>query len=113
MTEDEIKNEIEKVQKQLQELKEQLNKKSLSDPDAQKKIAAAAKDYRAALNGAGLNDISNAFGEVAAIGKYAIRGIFLTNNFKERKWEWCVFLDQSTNSEVLVRIDKSDESFID
>lgn len=112
MKRNEIEKEIEKVQKQLQELKEKL-KKSLSDPDTQKKIADSAEDYRAALNAAGMNDISSAFGEVAVVGKYRNRGIFLTNKFKDRKWEWYVFTDQTTNSEVLVRVDKSDESFID
>jgi hypothetical protein len=113
MNKDEIKKEIEKVQKQLQELQEKLNKKSFSDPDAQNKIYAVAAIYRAALAAAGLNDISEAFGEVAVIGKYKDRGIFLTNDFKDRDWVWCVVSDDDTNSEVLVRIDKANGKIID
>lgn len=113
MNKDEIKKEIEKVQKQLHELQEKLNAKSLSDPDAQDKIYAAAAIFRAALNAAGLNDISAAFGEVAVVGKYADRGIFLTNNFAGRDWEWIIMLDNDTNSEVLVRIDKASGKIID
>lgn len=113
MNKDEIKKEIEKVQKQLHELQEKLNAKSLSDLDAQRNISAAAKDYRAALAAAGLNDISEAFGQVAVTGNYKYRGIFLANDFDDRDWEWVVMLDDDTNSEVLVRIDKASGKIID
>lgn len=113
MKRDEIEKEIEKVQKQLQELKEKLNAKNLSDPAAQKKINAAAMTYRVALADAGMNDISLGFGEVAAVGKYRGRGIFLTNKFADRNWQWYVLTDQTTNSEVLVRVDKAYRNIID
>lgn len=113
MNKDEIKKEIEKVQKQLQELQEKLNAKSLSDPDAQNKIYAGAAIYRAALNAAGLNDISHAFGQVVTVGEFKHRGIFLTNDYASRDWKWVVKHDRDTNSEVLVRVQDLTHTIID
>ena len=113
MNKEDIKREIEKVQKQLQYLKEQLAAKSLSDPIAREKINDASEDYRKALFNAGLTDIGYAFGAVAAIGKYKDRGIFLTNSYNSRSWAWAVKYDVKSNSEMLVRVDKLTDEVID
>lgn len=114
MNKDEIQKEIEKVQKQLQELKEKLaNVKSLSDPVAREKIDDVADDYQEALRNAGLNDISYAFGQIVAAGEYKNRAIFLTNNYGCRYWKWVVRYDRDTNSEVLERVHKLTYAIID
>lgn len=116
MKRDEIQKEIEKVQKQLQELKEKLDAaplSRLSDASARARIDAASVSYRDALAAAGLGGVSSALGEVVASGKFLDRGIFLTHQARQREWKWEVRLDDDINSEVLLRVDKKTGKIID
>jgi len=115
MNKKEIQQEIESVRLKLQTLEKKLaNGNNFSDEQARRNINNIAKTYRNALVQSGeLKDIGLVFGEVVEVGEYKHRGLFLTNNFDKRDWEWWVLLDSDTNSEVLVRVDKVTGNVID
>jgi hypothetical protein len=115
MDKKEIQQEIEKVRLQLQTLEKKLvNGNNFGDEQVRHIIDDKAILYRNALvQSGGWKDIGLAFGEVVEIGEYKHRGLFLTNKFDKRDWEWWVLVDKNTNSEVLVRIDKEKGHVID
>lgn len=115
MDKKEIQQEIEKVRLQLQTLEKKLaSGNNFGDEQARCNINNIAKTYRNALVQSGeWKDIGPEFGQVAEIGEYKHRGLFLTNKYGDRNWEWWVLLDSSTNSEVLVRVDKETGHVID
>ena len=115
MDKKEIQQEIEKVRLQLQTLEKKLaNGNNFGDLQVRHNINKTAETYRNALvQSGGWKDIGLAFGEVVEIGEYKHRGLFLTNKFDKRDWEWWVLIDSDTNSEVLVRVDKEKGHVID
>jgi len=115
MDKKEIQQEIEKVRLQLQTLEKKLAKgNNFGDLQVRHNINKAAQTYRNTLAVKGeIKDIGDAFGEVVEIGEYKHRGLFLTNEYDDRDWEWWVLIDSSTNAEVLVRVDKEKGHVID
>lgn len=119
MKREEIKEEIEKVREQLEALEKQLELQQLKKTSDlgyicnRIAIDNAAENYREALINAGLDDISNAFGEVTAVGDLSYQSIFLTNEFAKRTWRWEVRVSEYADSEVLVRVDKATHEPID
>jgi hypothetical protein len=115
MNKKEIQQEIESLRLKLRTLEKKLaTGNNFGDEKVRRDINTVAKTYRDTLAIKGeLIEIGDAFGEVIEIGEYKHRGLFLSNNFNERGWEWIVFLDSSTNSEVLVRVDKKTGNIID
>lgn len=115
MSKKEIQQQIEKLRSQMQELEKMLARSSnFADEQVRIDIAAPAIAYRNTLiQKGGLKDIGESFGEVVEVGVLKHRGIFLTDNFQERDWEWLVDVDMDTNTEVLVRVDKVTGELID
>jgi len=115
MDKKEIQQEIEKVRLQLQTLEKKLaSGNNFGDEQVRRNINNIAKTYRNALVQSGeWKDIGPEFGQVAEIGEYKHRGLFLTNKYGDRNWEWWVLIDSSTNAEVLVRVDKEKGHVID
>jgi len=115
MNKKEIQQEIESVRLKLQTLEKKLaNGNNFSDEQARTDIAEAVRTYRDELmQSGGWSDIGSAFGEVVEVGEYKHRGLFLTPYYNKRDWEWQVYVDTSTNLEVLVRVDKKTMHIID
>lgn len=115
MSKKEIQKQIENLRLQMQELEKKLAQSSnLDDEQVRDAINDAARTYNNTLIQKGeLQGIGQVFGMIACGGKFKHRGIFLTNGFEERDWEWIVAVDEDTNSEVLVRVDKVTREIID
>jgi hypothetical protein len=115
MSKKEIQQEIEKLRSQMQELEKKLAQSSnLADEQVREEINDAARIYNNTLiQKGGLQGIGQVFGMIACEGKFKHRGIFLTNGFEDRDWEWLVDVDMNTDSEVLVRVNKFTGVLID
>ena len=116
MSKKEIQQEIEKLRSQIQTLEKKLaQSNNLTDVQVREEINNAARVYSNTLiQKGGLQGIGQVFGMIAcAEGKFKHRGIFLTNDFEDRNWEWRVSVDMDNNAEVLVRVDKVTGELID
>ena len=114
MNKNQIKTEIKKVRKQLEDLEKKLETAkdhSLGDIDHKQRISQAGHNLRDALRAAGLKDTSSAFGEITNGGQYANRSIFL-GTLKDNCWKWSVQTD-CNNDQVLMRVDKNTGECID